>query len=79
MIAVLTFPDDPDAPAGETLLRPYFGMHRIEWPGDDAVEFHLPHGEMIALLRRCGFSVERLIEVRPPEGSTMGFPLVTLE
>src|SRR5690348_12827052 len=79
VIAVLTFPDDPDAPAGEMLLRPYFGMHRFEWPGDNSVEFHLPHGEMIALLRRHGFVVERLIEVRPPEGSTTNFPLVTLE
>jgi SAM-dependent methyltransferase len=79
VIAVLTFPDEPDAPAGETLLRPYFGMHRLEWPGDEGVNFYLPHGEMIALLRRCGFSIERLIEVRPPEGSTTSFPLVTLE
>jgi SAM-dependent methyltransferase len=79
VIAVLTFPDDPDAPAGETLLRPYFGMHRFEWPGDNSVEFHLPHGEMISLLRRCGFEIERLVEVRPPEGSTTNFPLVTLE
>jgi SAM-dependent methyltransferase len=78
-IAVLTFPDDPDAPAGERLLRPYFGMHRFEWPGEDSVEFHLPHGELIALLGRCGFVVERLVEVRPPEGSTTSFPLVTLE
>jgi SAM-dependent methyltransferase len=79
VIAVLTFPDDPNAPAGETLLRPYFGMHRFEWPGEDSVDFHIPHGEMIALLRRCGFVVEELIEVRPPEGSTTSFPLVTLE
>ncbi|MBV9604198.1 MAG: methyltransferase domain-containing protein [Solirubrobacterales bacterium] len=79
VIAVLTFPDDPDAPAGERLLRPYFGMHHFEWNGDDSVEFHLPHGEMIDLLGRCGFVVERLIEVRPPEGSTTSFPLVTLE
>ncbi len=79
VIAVLTFPDDPDAPAGDRLLRPYFGMHRFEWPGEESVDFHLPHGEMIALLRRCGFAVEELIEVRPPEGSTTSFPLVTLE
>ena len=78
VIAMLTFPDD-GRPAGDRLLRPYFGMHRFEWPGEDSVDFHLPHGEMIALLRRCGFVIERLIEVRPPEGSTTGFPLVTLE
>jgi SAM-dependent methyltransferase len=79
VIAVLTFPDAPDAPAGDTLQRPYFGMHRLEWPDDDSVNFYLPHGEMIALLRRCDFVIERLIEVRPPEGSTTSFPLVTLE
>jgi SAM-dependent methyltransferase len=82
VIAMLTFPDDPDAPdapAGEKLLRPYFGMHRFEWAGEEAVDFHIPHGEMIAVLRRCGFVVERLIEVRPLEGSTTSFPLVTLE
>lgn len=44
-----------------------------------SVDFHIPHGETIALLRRCGFVIERLIEVRPPEGSTTNFPLVTLE
>jgi SAM-dependent methyltransferase len=75
----LTFPDDPDAPAGDRLLRPYFGMHRFEWTGEDSVDFHIPHGEMIALLRGCGFVIEELIEVRPPEGSTTGFPLVTFE
>ena len=79
VIAALTFPDDPDAPAGDRLLRPYFGMHRFEWNGEDSVDFQLPHGEMIALLGRCGFVVEDLIEVRPPEGSTTEFPLVTLE
>ena len=35
-------------------MRPQFGMHRFEWPDDDSVEFHLPHGEMIALLRAPG-------------------------
>jgi SAM-dependent methyltransferase len=79
VIAVLTFPDDPDAPAGNRLLRPYFGLHRLEWSGEEGVNFHLPHGEMIALLRRCGLVVEQLIEVRPPEGSVAAFPLVTLE
>ena len=79
VIAALTFPDDPDAPAGDRLLGPYFGMHRFEWNGENSVDFQLPQGEMIALLRRCGFVVEELIEVRPPEGSTTNFPLVTLE
>ena len=61
-------PQAEDEPAGERLLRPYFGMHRVEWPGDDSVEFHLPHGELIALLRKSGFEIEELLEVRPARG-----------
>jgi hypothetical protein len=76
---MLFVPDEDGVAAGEQLLRPYFGMHRFEWPGDESVEFHLGHGEMIQLLRDCGFDVERLIEVRPPDGSTTRYPFVTLE
>lgn len=66
-------------PAGESLLRPYFGMHRFEWSDDESVEFHLPHGEWIRLLRQNGFEVEDLLELRPPSGATNRFPYVTLE
>src|SRR6202165_4766271 len=31
--------------AEERLARDYFGMYRFEWPDDDSVEFHLPHGD----------------------------------
>ena len=34
---ILCAPDDENVPAGPSLLRPYFGMHRVEWPGDDSV------------------------------------------
>src|SRR5215469_13560951 len=60
--AVLTFPEEEELPATETLQRPYFGMHRFQWLGSDAVEFHLGHGDMIRLLRRCGFEVCDLVE-----------------
>ena len=51
----------------ETLQRPQFGMHRLEWPdADGAVEFHLPHGELIDLLRANDFVIERLVELQPP-------------
>jgi SAM-dependent methyltransferase len=66
-------------PAGETLRRPYFGMHRLEWPDDESVEFHLPHGELIALLRRSGFEIEGLVEIQPPEDATTSYDFVTLE
>ena len=78
-LLMLCAPDEQDVPAGDRLLRPYFGMHRFEWSDDDSVEFHLPHGEMIALLRRSGFEVEQLTEIRPPDGSTTRYPFVTLE
>jgi SAM-dependent methyltransferase len=68
-----------EVPASDRMLRPYFGMHRFESPGDPSVEFHLGYGDCIRLLRRCGFEVEDLIEVRPPEGATSRYPFVTLD
>ena len=53
-------------PAKERLQRPMFGMHRIVWPDDTSVEFHLPHGEWIRLLREHGFEIERLVEIQAP-------------
>ena len=79
VLAMLTIPDQENAAATDRLLRPYFGMHRFEWSDDDSVEFHLPHGELIALLRRCGFAVEELLEIRPRDGSTTRFPFITLD
>jgi SAM-dependent methyltransferase len=79
VLVLLTLPDEEDAHATDRLLRPYFGMHRVEWSDDDSVEFHLPHGEMIALLRSCGLQLEELLEIRPPDGSTTRYPFITLE
>jgi SAM-dependent methyltransferase len=78
VFSMLCGPDDENEPATDRMLRPYFGMHRYEWP-DGSVEFHLPHGEMIALLRSSGFELEELIEVRPPAGLTTRFSQVSLE
>jgi SAM-dependent methyltransferase len=79
LIFMLAVPDEEDVPAGDRLLRPMFGLHRMEWPDDPSVEFHLPHGEWIRLLRSNDFEVTDLIEIQPPEGSTTRFPYVTLE
>ncbi len=78
-LLMLTMPDDDSAPAADRMLRPYFGMHRFEWPDDDSVEFHLGTGDMIRLLRRCGLEVEDLIELRPEEGAATRYPYVTLD
>jgi hypothetical protein len=70
---------DGDGAATDKLLRPAFGLHRIEWPNDPGVEFQLAHGDWIRLLLRSGFEIEDLIELRPHEGATTRYPFVTLE
>jgi SAM-dependent methyltransferase len=75
----LCVPEETDVPAADRLLRPAFGMFRVEWPNDPGVEFHLSHGDWIRLLRRSGFDVEDLIEVRPPADATTRHTYVTLE
>jgi SAM-dependent methyltransferase len=79
VLLMLTIQDQDGLPAAGQLLRPYFGMHRFEWPDDNSVEFHLGHGDMIRLLRRCGLQVEDLLELRPLPGATASHPLATFE
>jgi SAM-dependent methyltransferase len=50
----------------ETLQRPQFGAYRMQWPGEQGIEYHLAHGEWIDLLRASGFEIERLIELKAP-------------
>jgi SAM-dependent methyltransferase len=69
--------DDPDLPAGNALLRPYFGIHRLEWKSDQSVNFCLGYGDWIRLLRSNGFDVEDLIELRPAEDATTRETFVT--
>jgi SAM-dependent methyltransferase len=69
-LLTICLPEQDDAPATTTLMRPYFGMHRQVWEGDTSVEFHIPHGEWIRLLRENGFEIERLVELQPPADST---------
>ena len=54
----------PDGPASTTLQRPQFGLSRLDW--NSHVEFVLPHGDMLRLLRSCGFVVDDLIEIQAP-------------
>jgi SAM-dependent methyltransferase len=51
------------------LLRPLFGLHRIDWVKAEPVEFNLSQGRWIDLFRDNGFVVEGLVEVQPPEGA----------
>ena len=77
---ILSVPDlESDGAATNELLRPYFCMHRFDWPDSDGIEFHLGYGDMIRLLRKSGFEVEDLIELRPSEDATTTYEWVTLE
>lgn len=77
-LVMLCSPEGDDVvPIEDRLIRDQFGMHRFDW--SDATEFQIPHGEMLRLLRRCGFEVEDLIELQAPAGGTTRYPWVTLE
>jgi SAM-dependent methyltransferase len=64
LLIALCTPDE--GTAGDRLLRPQRGLRRLEWPGE-GVEFHLAHGEWIALLKRTGFTIEALHELYAPK------------
>jgi len=73
----------PDAASGGKvgghLIRDYFGMHRFDWPDGRTVDFHLGYGDWIRSLRRSGFQIEDMIELRPPKGADTRFAFVTSE
>jgi SAM-dependent methyltransferase len=68
IIVMLCALEDEEA-TSETLQRPQRGMHRIEWPDDEGVNFYLGHGDLFRLLCETGFDVEHLIELYAPEGA----------
>jgi SAM-dependent methyltransferase len=80
LILMLAVPDtEAEGAATETLRRPYFGMHRNEWPDSEGVEFHLGYGDWIRLLRANGFEVTDLVELRPAADATTSYEFVTTD
>jgi SAM-dependent methyltransferase len=77
-LLMLCVPDDDDVAADERMIRPQFGMHRVEW-SDGIVEFHLSHGDWIRLFRAHGFEVLDLVELRPAAGARTSYAFVTTE
>lgn len=67
----------PEGVAGTTLSRPQFGLTR--WNGGDHVQFVLPHGETLRLLRSCGFVVEDLIEIQAPRPARRDYSEVSAD
>ena len=71
---------DPQAPAGEELVRDYFGLHAVDDASDGTTTFQLPYGEWIRLFREHGLTVEDLVHLQAPEGGDPGrWDFVTLE
>lgn len=56
---------------GRRLRTPYFGMHRVEFPGE--VNFQLGYGAWIELFASQGLTVERLVETQPSAGSRSAY------
>ena len=54
----------------DRLARDYFGMRKWD---EESVDFMLPYGEWIRLFRRHGFTVEDLIELRPPANARSAY------
>jgi SAM-dependent methyltransferase len=63
-LSILPMPDT--GPVGTTLVRPLFGLGRMQWPGEHGIEYHLPHGRWIELLREQGFEIVALHELQAP-------------
>lgn len=77
-ILMLCMPNQEGTAATNEMVRPYFGLHRLEWPEEDqSVNFSLGYGDWIRLLRANDFEVEDLVELRPAEDATTTFPYAT--
>lgn len=71
-------PADGGLPSNR-LVQDYFVDARVEFAEEEAVEFHLGHGEWVRHLQRNGFNLENLLEVRPPTRATPRRPFVSVE
>lgn len=65
----LCYPPNGDV-ADESLHRPYFGLHRVDWsevesdPG--GIEFNLPISEWMRLFDHAGFDIDEFLELQAP-------------
>jgi ubiquinone/menaquinone biosynthesis C-methylase UbiE len=64
----LTWDDEKERPSRRLHLD-YDDLGRMELD-EDTIDFVLPAGDWIRVLRKSGFEIEDLIELRPPRGAT---------
>jgi SAM-dependent methyltransferase len=69
LLVILCAPDE--GPSADRLLRPQREVRRVEWAGEEGIEFHIAHSEWIALLRGAGFAIEGLHELYAPENAEL--------
>jgi SAM-dependent methyltransferase len=63
-----------DGPPGRSLERPYHGMHAMVWDeADGTTDYQLTYGAWIRLFRAQGFTIEDLIELRPPPDAATSY------
>jgi len=77
--AMLCMPEFDGEEADERLRRPQRDMHRFEWLDSVNVEFHVSHGEMIAILTGAGFTVEALHEIYAEPGAANEYGFFTAD
>ena len=75
---LLTLCDNGDDPAGTTLTKAQTSLPRLE-RADGGVNFQLPTGAMIAVLRAAGFVVDELTEIMVHPTAKSDFGYVTSE
>jgi ubiquinone/menaquinone biosynthesis C-methylase UbiE len=68
-LAHLCTPDREEQGIENRLVRPQFAPRAVSWEGYSGVEFHLSHGDWIALLRTNGFVLDALHELQAPPGA----------
>lgn len=60
------------------LIHAQFGMRTMEYP-EGGVEFHIPHGEMVRLLRGLSLDIEDLVELQAPAEGSNRYDYITLD
>ena len=69
-LSITCMSDDESEGLTKSLQRPYLSLYETDWPDDEGIEFHLPHGKWIDLLVTNGFEINRLIELGSAPEST---------
>ncbi len=67
-------------PAEDRLMRSHFAEMQIRYQdGEGEVEFQPTHGDIVRILRKNSFQLERLLELQAPEGGSTRYDFMTLE